>query len=307
MSIKKHFVLLLFITAIFFLQAHGYAFSHSSYEPTGTLSGYVTDTLMNPLSGALVRVYFHETYEENYSDSSGYYQVTDIPLCYCLKNATCSKPGYLTEWVLLSIGENTTYDFTLAPLGSDPYPVLNGTLGNNGIYVSCVNVTFVNIQNIDALFYKLDDAEYTQYHEPFMVCENGVHALWWYWIYQGNFSEECFITLKIDRDLPTVHLSSQRISINKRKITGDAADETSGIHRVEFLVDGYHSYIDYDLPYEVVINGIGIHVVNATAFDLAGNSANSTIITSRSSQRRFFLLHPFLSWFVFIYEFVQRL
>jgi len=307
MSSKKHFVILLLITAIFLLQTHGHAFSHSSSEPTGTLSGYVTDTLMNPLSGALVRVYFHGTYEENYSDSSGYYQVTDIPLCYCLKNATCSKPGYQTEWILLSIGENTTYDFTLTPLGSDPYPVFNGTLGNNGIYVSCVNVTFVNIENIDALFYKLDDAEYTPYTESFMICESGAHELWWYWIYHGNSSEECIITLQIDRNLPTVHLSSERISISKLKITGNAADETSGIHRVEFLVDGSHSYIDYDLPYEVVINGIGIHVVKATAFDYAGNSANSTIITSRISQRRFSLLHPFLSWFVFIYELIQRL
>ena len=30
-------------------------------ENDGTLSGYVTDTSMNPIEGALVRVYFHET------------------------------------------------------------------------------------------------------------------------------------------------------------------------------------------------------------------------------------------------------
>ncbi|KYK24349.1 hypothetical protein AYK25_00505 [Thermoplasmatales archaeon SM1-50] len=40
---------------------------------------------MIPLSRELVRVYFHGTYEENYSDSFGYYYETDIPLCYCLK------------------------------------------------------------------------------------------------------------------------------------------------------------------------------------------------------------------------------
>ena len=77
-------------------------------DENGTLSGYVKDTSMNPIEGAKVRVYFHETYEEDYSDSSGYYHVTNIPICYCLKNATASKEGYTTEWVLLAIGENTT-------------------------------------------------------------------------------------------------------------------------------------------------------------------------------------------------------
>jgi parallel beta-helix repeat protein len=80
----------------------------------GTLSGYVNDTYMNPIEGALVRVYFHGTYEEDYTDSSGYYHVTNIPICYCMKNCTASKSGYKSEWVLLAIVEDTTYDFTLS-------------------------------------------------------------------------------------------------------------------------------------------------------------------------------------------------
>jgi parallel beta-helix repeat protein len=79
----------------------------------GTLSGRVTDTAMNPIKGARVRVYFHDTYCENYSDATGYYHVTDIPICYCVKNATCCRAGYNPAWVLLSIAENTTHDFVL--------------------------------------------------------------------------------------------------------------------------------------------------------------------------------------------------
>ena len=41
----------------------------------GSLLGYVNDTSGNPIEGALVRVYFHEDYEEDYSDSTGYYHV----------------------------------------------------------------------------------------------------------------------------------------------------------------------------------------------------------------------------------------
>jgi hypothetical protein len=87
-------------------------------EDPGTLSGYVTDTAMNPIPGALVRVYFHETYRENYTDATGYYHVIDIPICYCMKNATCSKDGYYPKWVLLAITENTTYDFILTAVPS---------------------------------------------------------------------------------------------------------------------------------------------------------------------------------------------
>jgi len=87
---------------------------------TGTLIGYVYDSGMNPIQGARVRVFFHETYEEDYTSPSGYYLVTNIPLCYCLKNATASKEGYITEWVQLSIGEATAHDFVLTPVDRVP-------------------------------------------------------------------------------------------------------------------------------------------------------------------------------------------
>ena len=62
-------------------------------------------------------------HEEDYTDEIGYYYVDNIPICYCMKNCTCSKEGYETEWVLLDIVENTTYDFVLTSL--DPIPNLD--------------------------------------------------------------------------------------------------------------------------------------------------------------------------------------
>jgi len=81
----------------------------------GSLSGFVNDTSMNSIEGARVRVCFHGTYEEDYSDSSGYYHVTNIPICNCTKNCTAFKQGYKPECVWLSIYENTIYDFVLTP------------------------------------------------------------------------------------------------------------------------------------------------------------------------------------------------
>jgi parallel beta-helix repeat protein len=94
----------------------------------GTLSGYIRDKDMNPLEGAKIIVYFHDSYEENYSDSNGYYHVTNIPICFCLKNATVYKEGYHSEWILLPIGENTFHNFTLKPVNKKLFV---GGLGPN--------------------------------------------------------------------------------------------------------------------------------------------------------------------------------
>jgi hypothetical protein len=122
-------IVLLFVMTTFTTSIQSDANISTILLNDGNLSGYVSDTLMNPIPGARVRVHFHGTYEEDYTDSSGYYHVTNIPICYCLKNATASKEGYETEWVLLSITENTTYDFVLEPL-TDYNGSLSGYVNN---------------------------------------------------------------------------------------------------------------------------------------------------------------------------------
>ncbi len=91
--------------------------STTSTNP-GTLSGFVTDGAMNPIEGAKIRISFHDTFRENYSDTTGYYHIADIPLCNCTKNTTCFKQGYQLVWVSLSIWEETTYDFVLPSKGN---------------------------------------------------------------------------------------------------------------------------------------------------------------------------------------------
>lgn len=112
----------------------------------GTLSGYVTDSELNPIERARVRVYFHNTSRENYSDANGYFHVTDITICNCTKNATCSKEGFTPVWVYLSICENTTYDFVLTPYNMtelaitlSPFTIRNFTIKNVG------NATALNV------------------------------------------------------------------------------------------------------------------------------------------------------------------
>jgi Bacterial Ig domain len=310
--INHRFIILLFI-GIFLSSSVGCGLPYRSDSPQtsvlfsqqeGSLSGYVTDIQMNPLSGALIHVSFHDTYEENYSDSNGYYHVTNIPLCYCLKNATCSKPGYHSQWVLLSISENTTYDFILTGLNETCYPVFNGTMGNHGIYISCVNVTFVINGSVDTVFYKLDSGMWTEYSSTFEVCQNGLHTLYWYWIAQGEESETLLMTLEIDRDSPSLQVSSEWIRFFfTAKIIAIASDETSGVERVEFYIDNELFYVAYDVPYEVTINFFLLQAfypydVKVIAFDLAGNQANASISLPFMTPQEPSPILSFLFWIV---------
>ena len=124
----------------------------TTFGAFGTLSGYVNDTNKDPIDGALVRVHFHGTYEEDYTDSSGYYHVTNIPICWCMKNCTASKEGYITEWVLLSIGGNETYDFVLERDDSGLAEFTTEVCGLPGQEPQTVQLTQEQADEVDRLF-----------------------------------------------------------------------------------------------------------------------------------------------------------
>ena len=139
----------------------------------GSLSGFVNDKSGNLIEGALVRVYFHGTFEEAYSGEDGYYFVDNIPICYCYKNATCSKEGYKTEWVLLAIYENTKYDFVLTTSSSycmdlscdEPYK--NAKQGDTTIFIVEITNTGTFDDTYDVIAGSIED----------IICKvNGVNA-----------------------------------------------------------------------------------------------------------------------------------
>lgn len=200
-------------------------------QNNGTLSGYVRDSSANLIEGALVRVYFHDEYRENYSDSTGFYHVTDIPICYCLKNATCSKEEYQPQWVLLAIYENTTYDFTLFPLDSC-YPVFNGTSGCGGWYTSPVEVSFVyDPEEVAEIWYEYYGLH--PYTEPFLIDEEGKITVEYYWIdYEGVQSSTYNFTLCIDKTPPIVNIQWKTFKENGDwivKFNLSAEDSLSGM------------------------------------------------------------------------------
>jgi hypothetical protein len=244
----------------------------------GTLSGYVTDSVMNPIEGARIRVYFHDSFRENYSDATGYFHVTDIPICNCTKNATCSKEGYHPTWVYLTIWDNTTYDFVLTPL--ECYPVFNGTMRNEG-YVSPVTVTFLyNPDTVAEINYEYDEG-WKQYTEPFTIYKQGEIIFKWNWVdYIGNTYNPDSIILKIDYTPPIINLTIIKIGVIQWEFIATAYDTVSGLSNVEFYLDNQLLGNVTASPYEWIWTGIGRHTVKAIAYDVAGNNASTSAIMS---------------------------
>ena len=159
----------------------------------GSLSGYVNDSSMNAIEGARVRVYFHGTYEENYTDANGYYHVANIPICYCLKNCTVLKEWYHPDWVMMGITENTTYDFILIPLNSSgidpPYGPTEGYV--NVPYTFYFDIPVDPQYDTIYLQWYWGDGEFSDWLGPYSGGEtaSASHA----WLVAGNY----YIVVKI--------------------------------------------------------------------------------------------------------------
>lgn len=66
-------------------------------------------------------------------------------------------------------------------------------------------------------------------------------------------------------------------------MTADVADETSGVAKVEFYLDGDLLGEDTEEPFEWEWSGTGSHSVYAIVYDLAGNLQQSEIVESSAS------------------------
>ena len=267
----------------------------------GSLSGYVKDPMENPIDGAHVRVYFHGTYEEDYSDETGYYYVDNIPICYCMKNCTCSKEGYKPEWILMGIAENTTYDFTLYP--EDIYPVFNGSQCNSW-WNSPVTVTFVyNPEEVAEIWY--DYHGWHQYSEPFVVDEDGIINIDYYWIdFEGQQSPYASFNLKIDQQTPNTYINWETYKKSGKwyvQIVFIAEDPISGLS--DFLDIYINDVLQETIPFVGPEYAISFEWSNfmktwSFGFGISDNACNhiidkvngSDIKSYQRSQYHFFLI-----------------
>jgi len=164
----------------------------------------------------------------------------------------------------------------------------DGTMGDNGWYTSCVTIELMaydDISGVDITYYRIDGGTWTEYTDPVEFCENGEHTLEYYSVDNVGNEEDVKgpFDFKIDQILPTIELTVENTVLNTWVMTADVADETSGVAKVEFYLDGDLLGEDTEEPFEWEWSGTGSHTVYAIVYDLAGNSQQSEIVESSAS------------------------
>jgi len=179
--------------------------------------------------------------------------------------------------------------------------VLDGTMGNNGWYVSTVTISFNatdNLSGVDITKYKIDDGSWETYDGDIDVVDNGEHTVYFYSIDNaGNIEGEKNTTFKIDKEKPTIHITTPEEGyiylfgreliptilgrtkiIGKMDATAQLTDAFSGAYAVYFKLDDEILWEDYTPPYEAELPQEfprAIHTLSAIAYDKAGNSAEA--------------------------------
>jgi len=162
--------------------------------------------------------------------------------------------------------------------------VVDRKVAENDWVVGDVNITLIpDPDDIMAVYYKLDDGEWTLYNDFVVVSEDGFHSFWWYIIDDmGYTSDPDSISFKIDQTPSMIELTKEKIGVNKIKFIANANDDTSGVDKVEFYVEGMLESTVSSPPYEWIWKGWRNVKVTAMVYDNAGNSNSSSMYTWRS-------------------------
>jgi hypothetical protein len=149
--------------------------------------------------------------------------------------------------------------------------IINGTMGQNGWYVSPVWVTLDFPGNF--IYFKIDDGTWQKYTIPFVVTTDRPHTVSCYYIdNEGHHSDTYYASFKIDQTPPDWEgVVFDKIGHNNYKIYAEVSDVTSGVNKVDFYLNWYLIYTGYEAPYEWFYKGPSF-LSASVAFDNAGNS-----------------------------------
>jgi hypothetical protein len=168
----------------------------------------------------------------------------------------------------------------------DCYPVFNGTMGLNCWYVSPVNVSFMyDPEIVKTIFYRINDGQWLQYITPFTIDEQGLLSFKWYYINYSGESSEVFVTqIKIDYTPPEISVTKERIGVFIWKITVEAHDNISGLHKAEFYYNGALQATFFIPPFEwtCIVKWKQSLAIMVKVYDTAGNFADAFFTASLS-------------------------
>jgi hypothetical protein len=182
---------------------------------------------------------------------------------------------YTRHWYTFNTGDDIIPPVTTI--------VVTGTMGHNGWYISPISFTLSasdTQSGVDHIYYKIDYVTWLEYSAPVELNEDGNHVILYYAVDKtGNEEPVKTANISIDQTAPQINLIKQEVNLLEITFIAQVNDETSGIDRVEFSLDGQLQSSDTAYPYEWTFTGIGNHQINATVFDLAGNSKSQSLST----------------------------
>jgi parallel beta-helix repeat protein len=156
-----------------------------------------------------------------------------------------------------------------------------GVMGENNWFIGAVTVTLTAVDDsagVASTTYKLDAGTWTPYIGAFLITgDAAAHSLSYYSVDKvGNTESVKEATLKIDRTKPTINLTVEKTGLSKWLLTANVHDNTSGIARVEFYLDGILLGNKTASPYEWNCTTKG--TAQAIVYDNAGNNAVSAAV-----------------------------
>ena len=164
--------------------------------------------------------------------------------------------------------------------------VFDRKLGGDGWVVSNVSIPiFYEADRIADVFYQINDGGWKVYTEPLVISDDEIYVFSWYVIdSEGYISTPESTSFKIDQTPPKITLVKERLDDKHIKFIANVIDGMSGVWRVEFYLDNLLEYNDIDFPFEWTreVSDNHNHMVKAIVYDMAGNSASSSISTPKS-------------------------
>ena len=184
----------------------------------------------------------------------------------------------ITTLTSTGINQSQRMDSTHKKESQGYYISLNGTLGQNGWYVSKVRVTITGLQGNEIVQYSLDNGKWESYNEPFLVKEGNHSITAIVNNKNGNLTLLNPVLFKVDYTPPYLVMNVDWLFL-KLRYDAYTQDNISGIDRVEFWIGPFlqytHKFTDpsgSQYTYWILspIPHINITVMEK-AYDLAGN------------------------------------
>ena len=161
---------------------------------------------------------------------------------------------------------------------------LEGTEGNNGWFISDVNITLTCNDstsgcelnnNPETVFASVDGSEFTEVTEPITLTEGNHEIQYYSQDVSGNNEETQTKEINIDKTVPNVNAGADKITNEEFTQDATASDTTSGIASYSWTQTSGPGTITFGTPETedttVSADEDGVYVIRLTAADNAGN------------------------------------